>query len=231
MLKRFRFLHLSRSLAKKCPVCRWTGREIRKLEYPYKPAISLVCPSSRSYERHRFAYLVLANKITDYAEKTLHIAPEACIVPWLPSISRNYLRVDLLSKSAMTHMDITNLGFDDNSFSLVWCSHVFEHIEDDQQSMSEVYRVLKPTGLTVIQVPIYGWKTCEDSTIQSPEEKLKHFYQEDHVRLYGLDLIQCLKNVGFKVNVIEIPNLQDSCISKYGLDYPSTRELFLCSKA
>jgi len=200
------------------------------VKFPYKPAISLVCPSCRSYERHRFAYLVLKNKIADYARETLHIAPEGCIEPWLRLISRNYLSVDLLSKAAMSHMDITDLGFDDNSFSLVWCSHVLEHIANDHKAMSEVYRVLKPNGLAVIQVPIYGQKTYEDSTIQSPEERLKHFYQEDHVRLYGLDIVQRIENVGFEVNVIELSKLPDKDISKYGLDYPSTREIFLCSK-
>jgi ubiquinone/menaquinone biosynthesis C-methylase UbiE len=130
----------------------------------------------------------------------------------------------------MAHMDITDLGLDDNSFSLVWCSHVLEHIENDHQAMSEVYRVLKPNGLAVIQVPIYRQKTYEDSAIQSPEERLKHFYQDDHVRLCGLDIVQRLQNVGFKVNVIDLSKLRDNHISKYGLDEPSTREIFLCSK-
>ena len=230
MSNQVRFLNLSLGSAKKCPICGWACREFRKVEYPYKPAISLVCPSCRSYERHRFAYLVLKNKIADYARETLHIAPERCIKPWLQSNSGIYLSVDLLSKFAMVHMDITDLGFDDNSFSLVWCSHVLEHIENDRQAMSEVYRVLKPDGLAVIQVPIYGQKTYEDSAIQSPEERLKHFYQDDHVRLCGLDIVQRLQNVGFKVNVIELSKLRDNHISKYGLDEPSTREIFLCSK-
>ena len=138
--------------------------------------------------------------------------------------------MDLLSKSAMAHMDVTDLGFADNSFSLVWCSHVLEHIEKDHQAMSEIYRVLEPNGLAVILVPIYGQKTYEDSSIQSPQERLKHFYQADHVRLYGLDITQRLQNVGFKVIVIELSELPDNQISKYGLDYPSTREIFLCSK-
>ena len=60
-----KFLDLSLSSARKCPVCGWTGREFKKVEFPYKPAISLVCPSCRSYERHRFAYLVLKKKIAD----------------------------------------------------------------------------------------------------------------------------------------------------------------------
>lgn len=200
------------------------------MKYPYKPAVSLVCPTCSSYEGHRFAYLVLKKKVADYASETLHIAPEGCIERWIQPISGNYLSVDLSSKSAMANMDITDLRLDNNSFSLIWCSHVLEHIENDHQAMSEVYRVLKPNGLAVILVPIYGQKTYEDSSIQSPEERLKHFYQEDHVRLYGLDIVRRLQNVGFNVNVIELSQLPDNQISKYGLDYPSTREIFLCSK-
>jgi SAM-dependent methyltransferase len=198
--------------------------------YPYKPADCLVCPSCGSFERHRFAYLALKDRLADYAEKVLHIAPERCLEPWLRSISGEYLSVDLSSGSAMEHMDITDLKLQDDRFSLVWCSHVLEHIENDRKAISELFRVLRPSGLAVILVPTYGNKTYENHNIQSPEERLKHFKQEDHVRLYGSDIENRLVDVDFKVDVLRVSDIPAKIVAKHALEYPSTKELFLCSK-
>lgn len=161
---------------------------------------------------------------------TLHIAPESCLEPWLRSISGEYLSVDLSSGSAMEHMDITDLKLEDDRFSLVWCSHVLEHIENDRKAMAELFRILHPSGLAVILVPVYGNKTYEDSKIQSPEERLKHFKQEDHVRLYGSDIQARLVDVGFKVDVLRVSDIPARSVTEHALEYPSTKEIFLCSK-
>lgn len=198
--------------------------------YPNKPAVCLICPSCRSYERHRFAYLALKETLPDHAEKTLHIAPERSLEPWLRSISGEYLSVDLSSASAMEHMDITDLKLADGRFSLVWCSHVLEHIENDRKAMTELFRVLRPSGLAVISVPIYGNKTYEDPGLKSPEERLRHFKQEDHVRLYGSDIERRLADTGFNVQVLRVADISPRIVARYALDYPSTREIFLCNR-
>jgi predicted SAM-dependent methyltransferase len=127
-------------------------------------------------------------------------------------------------------MDITDLKLQDDRFSLVWCSHVLEHIENDRKAMTELFRVLRPSGLAVILVPVYGAKTYEDPKIQSPEERLKHFKQEDHVRLYGLDIKSRLADVGFRVDVLQVSDVPAASVAKHVLEYPSTKEIFLCSK-
>jgi SAM-dependent methyltransferase len=231
MLNVAKFFHLSAGSARECPICGWRGQSFARRSYPYKPADCLVCPSCGSFERHRFAYIALKDRLTDYAERTLHIAPEKCIERWLRSISRDYLSVDLSSPSAMEHMDVTELKLPDEAFSLVWCSHVLEHIENDRKAMAELLRVLRPSGVSVILVPIYGSKTYEDPEIQSPEDRLKHFKQEDHVRLYGSDIEWRLADIGFKVNVIRVSDMPAKIVARHALEYPSTKEIFLCSKS
>lgn len=215
---------------KVCPICGWEGASFRKIHYPNKPAVCLVCPSCGSFERHRFVYLVLKDTLSNYASKMLHIAPEKCLESWLQSMSEAYFSMDLSSQTAMVNMDITDMSFKDNMFSLVWCSHVLEHIENDRVAMSEMYRVLQPSGLAIIQVPIYGDKTYENPDIQSPENRIKHFKQANHVRLYGLDIVNRLSSIGFNASVMNLSSMPASDIAKYALDYPSTREVFLCRK-
>ena len=49
--------------------------------------------------------------------------------------------------------DITGLPYSDQTFDLVICSEVMEHIPDHRQAASELVRVLKPGGNLVVSVP------------------------------------------------------------------------------
>lgn len=149
---------------------------------------------------------------------------------WLRSISVDYLSIDIIS-GAMRKMDLTNLELEDSSFSLIWCSHILEHISNDIKAMSEMFRVLRVGGSAIILVPIHGYKTYEDFRIKTPEERLKHFKQEDHVHLYGLDIVDRLQSIGFDVNILNITTIPARDIEHYGLDYPSERKIFICRKA
>jgi hypothetical protein len=79
--------------------------------------------------------------------------------------------------------------------------------------MKELYRVLKVWWLWILPVPINKKleKTFEDDTITSEEERKKVFWQWDHVRIYGMDYIDRLESVWFKVfeenNIIMVNKL------------------------
>jgi predicted SAM-dependent methyltransferase len=130
----------------------------------------------------------------------------------------------------MQKMDLTDLKLPDQSQSLVFCSHVLEHIPEDIKAMSEIHRVLKVGGTAIIQVPIWRKTTYEDFSITSKEGRLKAFMQEDHVRLYGLDIVDRLESVGFKVVVEDVNNLPTKTIMNHSLTFKSTNEIFLCTK-
>ena len=229
-LNRAYLAYLSVGSSRECPNCGWTGHRFLVRDIPQKPAPLQICPRCRSSERHRFAYLALEGELPSSGAHVLHLAPERCIEPWLRGIAGRYLSVDLTAPGAMQKMDITNLQLESNQFSLVWCSHVLEHIEDDAKAMSELFRVLQPSGQAVIMVPIYGDVTYENAEITTPEQRLVHFKQRDHVRLYGLDIVDRLENVGFRVRLISTSMFSDQQRSRYQMDYPSTREIFLCTK-
>ena len=114
-----------------------------------------------------------------------------------PDIS--YLSGDLESPDAMVRLDLTQIELPDRRFDLVLCSHVLEHIPDDEKAMREMYRVTKPGGPAIIQVPLYGPTTYEDSSILTEEGRQKAFGQRDHVRKYGEDIVARLERAGFAV--------------------------------
>ena len=119
----------------------------------------------------------------------------------------------------------TKISFQDNSFDIIFCSHVLEHIPDDRLAMRELYRVLKPNGFAILQVPIKDVfngrvieKTYEDFSITTPEGKEKAFGQNDHVRVYGRDFKERVSSVGFQVKEDKfIDSLPNEQVERYAL--------------
>jgi len=116
----------------------------------------------------------------------------------------NYFSTDLSGEFiADYNYDITNIDAVDNKFDLIICYHILEHIIDDIKAMQELYRVLKPKGHILVQTPFKEGKIYEDYTISSSEDRLKHFGQDDHVRIYSVEgLKNRLISVGFTVEVL-----------------------------
>ena len=99
-------------------------------------------------------------------------------------------------------MDITDIQYPDESFDVIYCSHVLEHVPDDKKAMREFLRVLKPNGWAMLLVPIIGEHTTEDLSITDPAQRAMLYGQEDHVRNYGRDYEDRLQEAGFEVTVI-----------------------------
>ncbi|WP_370452665.1 methyltransferase domain-containing protein [Marinifilum sp. N1E240] len=207
-----------------CPVC---GGKFRKfLPYGYTKATgreNALCPKCLSLERHRLMWLYL-NDETDFFTndlKVLHIAPEQCFFKRFKALPNlDYTTGDLESPIADVHFDVQEIPFEDASFDVVICNHVLEHVDDDAKAMREMYRILKPNGFAILQVPMDtdNPKTMEDPTVTDPKEREHLYRQKDHVRLYGLDYANRLSNAGFKVNSIEYAkSFEATLASKYSL--------------
>ena len=191
-----------------CPVCECSSSAF----LPLGQRADARCVVCGSLERHRLLWTFLKEKtdlFDDQIKQILHIAPELCFESRLrKKFANSYITADLLAPSAMVKMDITCIQYPDQSFDVILCSHVLEHIQDDKQAMKEIYRVLKNDGFAILIVPISDKeKTFEDPSIVSPQERLKYFGQEDHVRIYGLDYIDRLCDAGFKVSVTSVKDL------------------------
>lgn len=211
-----------------CPFCGWAGYRFEPFGNVATHRADAQCPLCGSLERHRLAYLLLSDRISR-GQRVLHVAPEKTVIPWLVSISSEYLNIDLHSP-AMRQMDLTHLDLADYSKTLVWCSHVLEHVANDRKALSEIYRVLEPGGMLVLQVPIGGELTYEDTSAISDRDRLAKFLQEDHVRLYGLDLKQRIEQAGFECELLTSAILPPKERKRFGVDAKFYREIFFCRR-
>ena len=201
------------------------GKSFRKfLPYGYEnQRENVLSPSTLSLERHRLLWLYLKNE-TDFftaPKKMLHFAPEQAFYQrFRQQKNLDYTTTDLSSPLADVKADICNLPFYDNEFDVIFCNHVLEHIPDDTKAMQELFRVLKPGGWAVLQIPqdLSRETTFEDDSITDRKERAKIFGQYDHVRIYGRDYFDKLRNIGFEIQAIDYTKtLSDSDIEHYCL--------------
>ena len=173
------------------------------------------CPGCLSLERHRLTLLFLRAK-TDLFDgnrpkRLLHVAPEAVMRPlFAEAAGDGYLTADLLEPDVMEKMDICDIRHPDGSFEIIYCSHVLEHVPDDRKAMREFYRTLEPGGWAVLNVPVTADVTVEDPNETDPAERLRRFGQVDHLRRYGPDYADRLKEAGFRVTIVRPADLLDS---------------------
>ncbi|MFN8254418.1 MAG: class I SAM-dependent methyltransferase [Bacteroidales bacterium] len=215
-----------------CPVCEGTFRKF--LPYGTHGVDNRLCPKCLSLERHRLIWLFL-NQKTDFFKaslKVLHIAPEQPFLKKFRALKNlNYTTADLVSPIADVKMDIRKMPFDDNSFDVLICNHVLEHIDDEEKATKEIYRVLKPGGWAILQVPMdYNLEiTYENPEIVSRAEREKHFGQYDHVRLYGKDYAKRLEKSGLTVTPDPlVMEMEPSLAERYRLD--KNELVYLCKK-
>jgi len=176
--------------AVECPICERTFARF----LPYAGREGAVCPGCGSGERHRLLWLWLCEE-DRLRGNVLAFGPDDATDTRLRHLSRvRYTSCDIDATQAMVAADITALPFDDDTFDVVLCSHVLEHVEDERGALSELQRVLRPTGWAALMVPVDRTvpATLEDPTATTPQQRLERFGQIDHVRLYGADVARRL---------------------------------------
>lgn len=194
----------------------------RFLPYGYKSVRhNVLSPSTYSLERHRLLWLFLKDNtdVLTTQKKILHFAPEQAFYKRFKAMKHlNYTTTDLNSPLADVKADICNLPFESDSYDLILCNHVLEHIPNDRKAMMELYRVMKPGGMGIFQIPLdmNRQKTFEDPTITNKKERAEIFGQYDHVRIYGMDYFKRLEQCGFKVEKVDhTKTISDEDIKKY----------------
>ena len=218
---------------KYCPICNHDFMVF--LPFGESSRKNAECPNCGSLERHRLCYLYLEkSNVFERNIKLLHFAPEEIFAKIFSNQDNfDYLPVDLFpGPNVAEQFDIQDIPYKDNSFDLIYCSHVLEHVPDDNKALKELYRVLKPASkkaFAIIQVPINKefQKTLENDEYNTPELRTIYYGQADHLRYYGNDFPDILKNIGFEVQIFEDSNIQKNLREKYGIN---EEQLFICSK-
>ncbi len=216
-----------------CPFCRqnfqrflpWPDQfDFAGATYEMWNKETAICPICHSLDRERLFrhYIEKKTELLTRPHNILHVAPEPNLRRWLrqfPHIRCTFGQLEAMDDE-IEQMDITCIPYPENCFDAIICSHVLEHIPNDTLAMKELYRVLKPGGWGILQVPIALnlEQTREDETVTTPEARLAVFGQSDHVRLYAKDYVDRLQAAGFSVSLFNMAGAYGiGEAEKYGL--------------
>jgi SAM-dependent methyltransferase len=178
--------------SKLCPICGYKG-PFRAFGYP--PRWDAECPQCLSLERHRHLALLLNEGIIGKNQDILHFAAEEHLATLLRSYAKQYVSADL-RECADLKLNLEAIDLPDESFDVIVCSHVLHYV-NDRKALPELRRILRKRGQMILLVPIIeGIPTYEDDTLTSAEDRDNHFGHWDHVRIYGSDFRDRLRDAG-----------------------------------
>lgn len=181
-----------------CTICKTNLRE-----WIFLPNKDKICPNCGSLSRDRRLWQLIEKNYLTNGINVLDFSPSRSLYRKWKKQNAIYKSTDLSGDFISDNQyDITAIPENDDTFDLIVCYHVLEHVTDDKSAMKELYRILKPTGTLLVQTPFKDGEIYEDFSITSAKERLQHFGQEDHVRIYSVGgLKNRLKETGFEVIV------------------------------
>jgi predicted SAM-dependent methyltransferase len=190
-----------------------------------------LCPSCFSYPRHRIACYHF-DKISWRGNSIILFGAEYSIKKWFDRKGLLYTTADLFDRSANIKADIQNTAFADESWDLIICNHVLEHVPDYKVALKELKRILKNNGILELTVPTdRNFETVyEDKNITGKMERIKAFGQHDHMRIFGNDFEKILIDLGFSVEVIDGNKLPAEIVGVIGPANYDDNRIYICKK-
>ena len=190
-----------------CPICGYSG-PFMDVNPPSGHRKHAKCPKCGAAERHRIQYLVVNQIMKDMNVselRMLHFAPEPFFREFFSRRFGLYQTADLDMQGVDHNVDLQDLPFDDETYDLVFASHVLEHIPNDEKAIEEIRRILRPDGMAILPVPVVSEKTVE-----YPEPNPNEAY---HIRAPGMDYFEKYEQLFSRVEKFT----SDSLPEKYQL--------------
>jgi predicted SAM-dependent methyltransferase len=195
----FETLHLSEFL---CPICGSPDK-------------------ARLYALFMSTFGVLPNRGGNLS--MLHFAPEGGLATWIGTTfpELHYVTADLFRSDVDLCLDVTQMNsVASESFDYFIFSHILEHVDDEQEALAELRRILRAGGWGIVMVPILLSleSTYSDPSVTSPSERTRHFGLEDHLRVHSRDgFLALLESAGFAVQQYTVADWDTASFTRLGI--------------
>jgi predicted SAM-dependent methyltransferase len=209
-----------------CPVCGGSFRHFLPAGSGKRARPGAVCPGCRSRERDRLTWLFLREREESLFRRHmqfLHVAPEPRLSRYFfDLIGEGYITADLMRRDVMVRMDVQEMLYPNETMDAIYCSHVFQDVPDDRKAIAECFRVLRPGGWAVLNVPLFARQTAESErpdNVRATWDKRP----DEHVREYGPDYAERLAEAGFVVEVYSAADLEPDAAARERLGIAGER--------
>jgi predicted SAM-dependent methyltransferase len=209
-----------------CPVCQGDFRHFLPAGSGKRARAAAVCPGCRSRERDRLTWLFVREREEQLFKRHmqfLHVAPEPRLSHYFYEIiGEGYITADLMRRDVMVRMDVQDMQYPNETLDAIYCSHVFQDVPDDRKAIAECYRILRPGGWAILNVPLFAEVTQESATpdnVRATWDKRP----DEHVRDYGHDYRERLETAGFVVEVYSAQDLVSDALERERLGISGER--------
>ncbi|MGC4252797.1 MAG: methyltransferase domain-containing protein [Sphingobium sp.] len=181
------------------------------------------CPECGASPRERLMNTLIAQGVLTVPADgaILHLAPNEASLVKRFSAARHYAPADLdparYTVPGMRRVDLMELDEADR-YDLFYASHVMEHVPDDRAVLRNILRALKPGGEAWLIVPLWDKPTEDGSFDIPPRERERRFGQWDHVRQYGPDFADRIREAGFELEEIDAASIDAETRHLHALD-------------
>ena len=193
----------------------------------------VICPNCKSFPRHRILAL-WGEKHMDLlrSAKILYFAPDNSELIWMKRNGVSCITADLYRQNTDLKLDIQATGLPDESFDVIFCNHVLEHVDDFRMALKEMFRILRPGGSFICSFPMDPSIEFfdEDLSLQTDKERISRFGQSDHKRVFGMNADKFLTEAGFTVETIRGEDYPESILPVVGPANYDMNRLFHCIK-
>ncbi|MBE7072902.1 MAG: methyltransferase domain-containing protein [Ruminococcaceae bacterium] len=193
----------------------------------------IACPYCGSLPRHRILAAWCNENIDLIRSKDiLYFAPEKSMTIWMDSNGIKFKTADLYDPEADLNIDIQKTGLESESFDVIICNHVLEHVSDVMTALNEMKRILRSGGLFICSFPVSPdvELVLEDPSAVTGQDRRRVYGQSDHVRLFGMKADTFMKDAGFDVTVISGDDYPFEILPVTGPCKYDINRLFLCKK-
>ena len=225
-----------------CPCCGLKLKGFVEGDYKAQPGFyditlfektrqDIQCPCCSSLPRHRILALwCLEHKDILKDKDILYFAPEKGMTRWFKSNRIRYTTADLFDPDTDLKLDIQATGLPDNSYDVIICNHVLEHVGDYMTALKELRRILRPSGTLICSFPVSPDVefVIEDPDVKDDSGRLKRYGQSDHVRLFGMKAESLITKAGFDVSFIDGKDYPESIVPVTGPALYDINRLYLC---
>lgn len=192
----------------------------------------VLCPICGALPRHRILALWCDRHREELQKaRTLYFAPENGILLWMKRNGVSCTTADLKAEADL-QINIQETGLPDQSFDMIICNHVLEHVDDFRAALKEIHRILMPGGTFICSFPMDPGIAVldEDPGVQTDEERVRRFGQFDHKRVFGMKADVLLEDAGFSVERIRGEDYPEKILPVVGPADYDMNILFWCKK-
>jgi predicted SAM-dependent methyltransferase len=192
-----------------------------------------VCPYCFSMPRHRIICYYFDNEKKILPKNNIIIfGAEYSIKKWFDRNNHHYTTADLFNRTADVKADIQNTLFSDETWELIVCNHVLEHVPDYKKALMELKRIMRKDGILELTVPTdRNFETVyEDTSKTTKEERTRYFGQYDHFRIFGNDFGETLIELGFSVEIIDGDTLPSEIGGVIGPANYDDNRVYICRR-